>query len=159
MDNTGETTRPKSALQVDGLKEEESCRSCLYTGVSTCVGLSGYFLYLAMEEEAHRTTKQLHNSGRSEASPHVISPSNSSKRNILTAFQSSIVNFSRGDQIPTKNRPFLFAMSAVWCVAGAYRLYLNWCLMPSWLRVTLPIFLDDLSLHEHKHRWPLQRGS
>ena len=126
MDNAGETTRPKSALQVDGPKQDESCRSCLYTGVSTCVGLSGYFLYLATEEEAHRTTKHQHNSGgRSEASPHVISPSNSSKRNILTAFQSSIVNFSRGNQIPTKHRPFLFAMSAVWCVAGAYRLYLN----------------------------------
>lgn len=132
---TPETSRPKSALQVNGLQNGESCRSCLYTGVATSVGLSGYFLYLAMEEELHRTTKQ------SESSPHkphatngeiknapVISRSNSSKKNTPTGFQSSFASFMRGNQgqVPKKNRPFLFAMSAFWCVAGAYRLYLNW---------------------------------
>jgi hypothetical protein len=87
----------------------------------------------------------------------VISPSNSSKRNILTAFQSSIVNFSRGNQIPTKHRPFLFAMSAVWCVAGAYRLYLNWCHLDCvWHCRFLWVIYNFIWTN---HRWSLPRGS
>jgi hypothetical protein len=31
----------------------------------------------------------------------------------------------RGKPIPKQNRPFLFAMSAAWFVAGGYRLYLD----------------------------------
>jgi hypothetical protein len=53
-----------------------------------------------MEEELHRTPK-----------PNTL--------------QSTIVNYMRGKPIPKQNRPFLFAMSAAWFVAGGYRMYLN----------------------------------
>ena len=95
-------SRPQSAVHGDiqHSNDGESCRSCLYTGLATCTGLSGYFLYLAMEEELHRTSK-----------PNTL--------------QSTIVNFMRGNPVPKQNRPFLFAMSAAWFVAGSYRLYLS----------------------------------
>jgi hypothetical protein len=32
---------------------EESCPSCLYTGVATCFGLASYFTYLALEDELY----------------------------------------------------------------------------------------------------------
>ena len=93
-------TSHATTMMMQRSNNEESCRSCLYTGLATCTGLSGYFLYLAMEEELHRTSKP-------------------------NTFQSTIVNFMRGKPIPKQNRPFLFAMSAAWFVAGGYRLYLN----------------------------------
>jgi hypothetical protein len=129
---TPETAPSQSAPQVN-VKHEESCRSCLYTGVVTCVGLSGYFFHLAMEE-------QQSNSGGSESSPRKpcaanggnrIAPvfnrpsENSNKIRISTSFQTYIMDSMRGNQVSPKNRPFLLAMSAVWGVAGAYRLYLN----------------------------------
>jgi hypothetical protein len=30
---------------------QDSCPSCLYTGVATCFGLAGYFTYIAVEDE------------------------------------------------------------------------------------------------------------
>lgn len=36
--------------ELDRLEAEDSCLSCLVTGVGTCIGLAGYFGYLAMEE-------------------------------------------------------------------------------------------------------------
>mmetsp|Transcript_45036 Transcript_45036/g.94449 ORF Transcript_45036/g.94449 Transcript_45036/m.94449 type:complete len:88 (-) Transcript_45036:167-430(-) len=54
---TTPTTTPNPSHQegnpprVDDDQSKESCRACLITGVGTCTGLSGYFLYLAMEEE------------------------------------------------------------------------------------------------------------
>ena len=97
-------------------KNEESCRSCLYTGVGTCLGLSGYFFYLATEEDTHQPNKkqQQHPSKRS-----------SNKSVPKSQAFSSIKSFMQGKPIPKSNRPFLFAASAVWAVAGAYRLYLN----------------------------------
>ena len=91
---------PRPTMIEQRPNDGESCRTCLYTGLATCTGLSGYFLYLAMEEELHRTSK-----------PNTL--------------QSTIVNFMRGKPIPKQNRPFLFAMSAAWFVAGGYRMYLN----------------------------------
>mmetsp|Transcript_13526 Transcript_13526/g.29404 ORF Transcript_13526/g.29404 Transcript_13526/m.29404 type:complete len:105 (+) Transcript_13526:28-342(+) len=84
-------------------QQEESCRSCLYTGVGTCIGLSGYFLYSAMEEEGHQTMKQ------QQAQPH----------------HKRLLRFMLGNPAPKKHRPFLFALSAASAVAGAYRLYLD----------------------------------
>ena len=123
-------------------EEVESCRSCLYTGVVTCIGLSGYFLHLATEEEeiqqkgkgdikrrdkssSQQPSKM--NGTRSNGKPTSQStiPGNSNKA--TQSFQSSLKDFMKGTNhtVPKNNRPFLFAMSAAWAVAGAYRLYLN----------------------------------
>jgi len=126
--------------QEDTDKQKASCRSCLYTGVTTCLGLSGYFLYLAMEEEGsgqtpwrgsssrHRGTgPSSHESsqmrGKSKPVP-ILTPQSISK-NRSSSLQSSLKKFMNGTPAPKKNRPFLFAFSAVWAAAGAYRFYLN----------------------------------
>ena len=124
-------------------EDVESCRSCLYTGVATCIGLSGYFLHLATEEEEiqqkgkddikirDRSSSQqpskmngYTNENGKPTSQSKISPNNNKA---TQSFQSSLKNFMKGTNhtVPKNNRPFLFAMSAVWAVAGAYRLYLN----------------------------------
>ena len=137
----------------DSPRQEESCQSCLYTGVGTCVGLSGYFLYLALEEDRSEvSTKNLQESrqkqhknnthGTASSSQQYNSRTNgcgirtnnnipkkqpvtSGTNHIPTSFQSSLMKFMQSNPAQKKNRPFLFAFSAVWAVAGAYRLYLN----------------------------------
>lgn len=136
-------------------QQQESCRSCLYTGVGTCLGLSGYFLYLALEEEEGRQTSKmnrpprykvhdnhgligkgepkskLHESTKMQVKSNAKNSSlgqiiqKQSTQSTPTGFQSSLVNFLQGNPAPKKNRPFLFASSVVWAAAGAYRLYLN----------------------------------
>ena len=137
-----------SSIQSDHNKEQ-SCRSCLYTGVATCLGLSSYFFYLATEDDkmgkTSNDTKQRQNStvGKSSIKPtsrqtfkHIgnntstatsikSKPQSSLKIHKPISFQSQLDNFMHSKPIPKSNRPFLFAMSAVWAVAGAYRLYLN----------------------------------
>ena len=121
-------------------EDVESCRSCLYTGVATCIGLSGYFLHLATEEEEIQQKGKGDIKRRDKSSSQQPSKMNGTHTNgtptsqskngpnrATQSFQSSLKNFMKGTNhtVPKNNRPFLFAMSAVWAVAGAYRLYLN----------------------------------
>ena len=145
-------TSNTSSIQSDP-NHKESCRSCLYTGVSTCLGLSAYFLHLATEDDKMGKTsnemqktpndiKQRQNSTVDKRSMKTtsrktfkhIGSNASTATNIKSKTQSSskihkpqsqLNNFMKGKPIPKNNRPFLFAMGAVWAVAGAYRLYLN----------------------------------
>ena len=123
--------------------KQQSCRSCLYTGVATCLGLSSYFFYLATEDDMQKTSNDMkqQNSTVDKSSMKPTSQSKPIRSNNSTAtnirsksqsspkihksFQSQLNNFMYSKPIPKNNRPFLFAMSAVWAVAGAYRLYLN----------------------------------
>ena len=139
-----------SSIQSDPNRKEEehSCRSCLYTGVSTCLGLSAYFLHLATEDDSimQKTSKDKQQNSivdkssmkpTSQQSSKPIDNNTSTATNIRSkqqsspkmhkhiSFQSQLNNFMQSKPIPKSNRPFLFAMSAVWAVAGAYRLYLN----------------------------------
>ena len=134
-------TQKIAPAQSQQKEEVESCRSCLYTGVATCIGLSGYFLHLATEEEEIQQKGKDDIKIRDKSSSQQPSKMNgmhtngkpTSQSNIpninkaTQLFQSSLKNFIKGTNhtVPKNNRPFLFAMSAVWAVAGAYRLYLN----------------------------------
>ena len=134
-----------SSIQSDH-NREQSCRSCLYTGVATCLSLAGYFFYLATEDAMQKTSNydmKQQNSTVDKSSMKPTSQSKPIRSNNSTAtnirsksqsspkihkhisYQSQLNNFMQSKPIPKNNRPFLFAMSAVWAVAGAYRLYLN----------------------------------
>jgi len=133
-----------SSIQSDHNKEQ-SCRSCLYTGVATCLGLSSYFFYLATEDDMQKTSDINIKQRNSTVDKSSLKPTSQSKPPIVSntstttntktqsspkidksiSFQSQLNNFMHSKPIPKNNRPFLFAMSAVWAVAGAYRLYLN----------------------------------
>ena len=92
-------------------RDDRKCDACLYTGVGTCAGLSGYFLLLATEGDddgGRRATR------------------GAEKRHVSTSFEASLRRFLRtGRPAPPRHRPFLFAFSAAWAAAGAYRLYLG----------------------------------
>ena len=103
-------------------KAKESCRSCLYTGVATCTGLSGYFFHLAMEEESPRSAPKM-NGGVANAAKGL--ESKSSMQHIPITSKSSTMKFLKGYPVAKQNRLFLFALSAFCAGAGAYRLYLN----------------------------------
>lgn len=129
--------------------QSDSCRSCLYTGVATCIGLAGYFFHLATEDDNMQKTsnhdiKQQNSivdkssiKPTSQQTSKPIGANNSTTTNIRSksqssskihkpiSFQSQLNNFMYSKPIPKNNRTFLFAMSAVWADAGAYRLYLN----------------------------------
>jgi len=135
--------------------KQQSCRSCLYTGVATCLGLSSYFFYLATEDDKikmgktsndmqklsngnikqgnssmNSTSRQTfeHIGSNTSTATHIRSTKSQPSPKIhklSISFQSQLNNFMHSKPIPKNNRPFLFAMSAVWAVAGAYRLYLN----------------------------------
>ena len=96
-------------------ENKESCQSCLYTGVATCIGLSGYFFYLATEEDTRQPNKK-------QQHPSKLCSNKSVPKSPTFP---SIKSFMQGKPIPKRNRPFLFAASAVWAVAGAYRVYLE----------------------------------
>ena len=118
---------------IDADQQEESCRSCFYTGVGTCVGLSSYFLYLAMEKEPHQTHHKRQDTSSHQSTkmsnkttnPSKIPNSQSISSNKSTSFETSLMKFMKGNPAPKRNRPFLFAFSAAWAAAGAYRLYLD----------------------------------
>ena len=144
-----ETPNPSSIQSDPNRKEGESCRSCLYTGVSTCLGLSAYFLHLATEDDKMGKTsndnmqktpndiKQRNGivdkssmKPTSQQNSKPIGSNTSTATNIRSkqqsspkihkhiSFQSQLNNFMQSKPIPKSNRPFLFAMSAVWPVAG-----------------------------------------
>lgn len=103
-------------------QEQVSCRSCLYTGVFTCWGLSGYFVYLAFEEDGNPTmTKQQTRVGSGDKKTTVSQGSKSFQKSIETSF----ITFMQGHPVAKRNRPFLFALSAFCAGSGACRLYLN----------------------------------
>lgn len=119
---------PAQSLQKE---EVESCRSCLYTGVATCIGLSGYFLHLATEKEEilqkGKDDIKIRDKSSSQQPSKMNGTHTNGKPTSEFSFQSPLKNFMKGTNhtVPKNNRPFLFAMSAIWAVAGAYRLYLN----------------------------------
>jgi hypothetical protein len=122
--------------QTHSADANESCRSCLYTGVATCVGLSAYFAHLALEEDTDKRTggsKSAHGSTKSHMKQ---TPMHSNSRinkhmnvpNFTSAKRSSEAksNLMRCKPLQMKsNRPFLMICSACWAAAGAYRIYLN----------------------------------
>lgn len=120
--------------------QQESCRACLFTGVGTCLGLSTYFMYLATEEEEgtmkQQQTHQKYdkiNRNNHHTATHQSTKANGinvcskkiPKTQSKNAFQTSLMKFMQGSPSPKRNKPFLFAFSAFWAAAGAYRLYLN----------------------------------
>jgi hypothetical protein len=95
---------------------KESCRSCLYTGVAMCAGLSTYFLYLAFEDQPPSKNHQI--------------PNEILSRGIHTQKRSAGLHAVAMKLIQQKslskgNRSFHIAFSAAWAIAGIYRLYLN----------------------------------
>jgi hypothetical protein len=116
------------------LQSRGSCRSCLYTGVTTCVGLSGYFLYLAIDEDGPRAKKQLQTRDGGTYYPRNISNMGGDNtkavkthgsKSLIKNIESSIIIFMQGQPVAKRNRPFLFALSAFCAASGAFRLYLN----------------------------------
>mmetsp|Transcript_52607 Transcript_52607/g.111729 ORF Transcript_52607/g.111729 Transcript_52607/m.111729 type:complete len:141 (-) Transcript_52607:238-660(-) len=121
------------------MPQRESCRACLFTGVGTCMGLSGYFLYLAMEQEhkqngfsrtkQHELSSQSHQyseiNGQQTKSKRRTKPQPVSKNRYYLSFETTLMKFTHCNQTPKRNRPFLIACSAMWAAAGAYRFYLN----------------------------------
>ena len=124
-------TQKIAPAQSQQKEEVESCRSCLYTGVATCIGLSGYFLHLATEKEEilqkGKDDIKIRDKSPSQQPSKMNGTHTNGKPTSEFSFQSPLKNFMKGTNhtVPKNNRPFLFAMSAVWAVAGAYRLYLN----------------------------------
>ncbi len=122
-----------SKTQASNLQSQESCRSCLYTGVTTCIGLSGYFLYLAIDEEGPRARKQLQTRDGGTYPRNLSDMGGDSakaaethcSKSLLKNIESSIITFMQGQPVAKRNRPFLFALSAFCAGSGAYRLYLN----------------------------------
>ena len=110
----------------DETDSQESCRACLITGVSTCVGLSGYFLYLATEEEEGKTeTGKRERTQNGKGMRAINGNKGTPKAPPSSSLFGDVPKFMRGTPAPPQHRPFLFAMSAAWAVAGAYRLYLG----------------------------------
>ena len=118
--------------------DDESCRSCLYTGVGTCIGLSVYFAHLALGdrgEEAAQKNEPANKLDRLNGIKQSGQRSTNSttakmrKKNQLPAGKSSdCIQTALRKSFPVqrfRNRPFLWMCSACWGAAGAYRLYLN----------------------------------
>jgi len=106
-------------------KSIESCRSCLYTGVGTCWGLSGYFIYVALFEDRGEKTNSIQKNKKAS----IINTNSSDLRQSSNAFRiESMLWLLNGKTPPKQNKPFLLAFSAFWAAAGCYRLYLNWCI-------------------------------
>lgn len=134
------STTGNSTVQAREGENEKSCRSCLYTGVGTCIGLSAYFFHLAFEVEASNhgngsNTSSHHNIKQSTTQPSLreknVLPSDhkpkisSTGRRIITAQSTSMKLLQKKPFLTQSNRPFLLFCSACWATAGAYRLYLN----------------------------------
>lgn len=136
------------SLAIPIQNDRESCRSCLYTGVGTCVGLSAYFAHLALEgtdkEAAQRNylTDRLDRSQgvsvkrfEKSSNNHGIREPMQKKQKMSSAGVSSnciqntlTKSFGKNKSLlvhRSRNRPFLWICSACWAAAGAYRLYLN----------------------------------
>jgi hypothetical protein len=104
------------------VKKEESCRSCLYTGVATCAGLSAYFLHLAYEEDQPPSKTHQRQPDATTSKSATIRKANTPKQP-TTGLRTAAMKLMR--QKSASNRSFHLAFSAAWAVAGLYRLYLN----------------------------------
>jgi len=117
---------PASEAQVTPIVakgEEESCRSCLYTGVATCGGLSAYFLHLAYEEQPP-SRKKLTDATKYPSKDINIPRSTYAPKQVTNIFERAMKSMHQKSH-PKSNRQFHLAFSAAWAVAGMYRLYLN----------------------------------
>ena len=105
---------------------KESCRTCLYTGVATCAGLSAYFLRLALEEQPPSQQKPTDATIRkySRSNDTNISRSAHTQKQPIDIFHRSI-RLMQQKSPPKSNRRFHLAFSAAWAIAGVYRLHLN----------------------------------
>lgn len=104
---------------------EESCRTCLYTGVATCAGLSAYFLHLAYEEQPPSQKKSTDATIRKFPSKDInISRSTHTPKQATNVFERAMKSMHQKSP-PKSNRQFHLAFSAAWAFAGIYRLYLN----------------------------------
>jgi hypothetical protein len=112
-------------------EEKESCRSCLYTGVGTCLGLSAYFFHLAFEDDdssskkaASSNNKPCQSRGTSSSFNKTGNSTNTSMKNfgMHNNYLNSLLRTPLSGQTP---RLFLLVCSTCCAVAGAYRLYLN----------------------------------
>jgi hypothetical protein len=107
-------------------REEESCRSCLYTGVATCAGLSAYFLHLAFEDHqppSHQRPTDTTVRDYKSKDAKITGSAHTPKQN-TDVFEKAI-RLMQQKTSPKSNRQFHLAFSAVWAIAGIYRLYLN----------------------------------
>jgi hypothetical protein len=83
----------QSELDRLGHENNDTCPSCLYVGVVTCVGLAGYFANIAFEETSNTST---------------------------TATTTNIANAA--SRRPSKlHKPIFLLISLGWLCAGAYR--------------------------------------
>lgn len=106
--------------------EEESCRSCLYTGVATCAGLSAFFLHLAFEDHQPPSQQRPADTIRREITTRAakIAGSTHAQKQSTDVFVNAI-KLMQQKAPPKSNRHFHLAFSAMWAIAGMYRLYLN----------------------------------
>ena len=104
---------------------EESCRSCLYTGVATCAGLSAYFLHLAFEDQPPSQQKPTDTTIRKNTSKDTNIPRSTNIPKQPTDFFERTIKLLQQQSPPKSNRQFHLAFSAACAVAGMYRLYLN----------------------------------
>jgi hypothetical protein len=132
-------TSRETKLNTPSDDAEESCRSCLYTGVATCIGLSAYFAQLAIfEDDTNKRTcrsKGADGSTKSQVIKQTSMHSNPSLKehlhlpDITSTKRSNETKcnlMQRNKPLQVKsNRPFLLVCSACWAAAGAYRWYLN----------------------------------
>ena len=122
---TPEVESPPQAATTVEKGEEESCRSCLYTGVATCTFLSAYFLHLALEEQPskQKPTDATIRKYRSN-DKNIPRSSTHTQKQPIDLFERSI-KLMQQKSPPKSNRRFHLAFSAAWAIAGMYRLYLN----------------------------------
>jgi hypothetical protein len=87
--------------------KDEDCIGCLITGVATCTFLSGYFGYLAYEDILVEHDKKM---------------ATSKSQSVSATIKSLQSTLRKTKQRPN---PYFLAISGVWVVVGAYRLYLG----------------------------------
>ena len=105
--------------------EKESCRSCLYTGVATCFGLSAYFLNLAFEDPPSQQNNDNNITTAGKNASRITKARNAHKLKDTTTMFDRKLKYVQQKNIPKSNKQFHIAFSAAWAIAGIYRLYLN----------------------------------
>ena len=93
-------------------KEEESCKTCLYTGVLTCTSLSLYFGYVAWDEYMIANPPPA-----SSASPHTAITSTKVTNTSTSQLQTARVILQR---MP-RNSYLWGVVSVGWAMIGVYR--------------------------------------
>ena len=91
----------RSQVRRPYMDSEESCKSCLYTGVATCFGLASYFAYLAMEDELTKMTT-------------TTSHANFNSHSFMKESGKIL-------RLAARNKPGFLIVSAGWVVIGVHR--------------------------------------